>query len=605
MSEITHTSRLQEPDDELAFAQDTREVMVDIDHVSMEFNMASEKLNSLKEYAIAIARRKLFFESFTALDDITFQIKKGDVFGILGTNGSGKSTLLKIIAGVLDPSQGHVQVNGNVAPLIELGAGFDMELSARENIYLNGALLGYSKQFINEHFEDIVEFAEIRDFLEMPMKNYSSGMVARIAFAIATIIVPEILIVDEVLSVGDFMFQQKCEDRINELITQHGVTVLFVSHSNDQIERLCNKAVWIEKGHLRMIGTSAQVCNAYRVLGGRTGSKQSEERVFSALQQAQDAACAPVPSTVVGGDNQFLLATKAAWEGWHGQSMNNIVLVPDNAHVFSIASAGIAGALDAPIVPIKEDEVPGPVLQLIEAHQSARVIAMLPAAACEALAQDEEFLSVCRELVCIPCEEGCIGIRRAMLKYGLENGTWQGSSALLGHFSEPLPCFAAAPLAYARMAPFIITDTSRTCLEDDVLDALRSAGIDTLLAIGSIGQSPIAEHARSAGFTVVSVGDAQPGDECMAVARYLRDAMPGGASACVSSGMDAHWQDLIAAPSYAGKLDAPLLLVDTTSLDSVAGSLDLLGDMGARELSFIGTRGISPQERDLLARACR
>lgn len=181
----------------------------------------------------------------------------------MGTNGSGKSTILKIIAGVLEPSKGKCTVNGNIAPLIELGAGFDMDLSARENIYLNGALLGYSKDFINEHFDEIVEFAEVEKFLDMPLKNYSSGMVSRIAFAIATVIVPEILVVDEVLSVGDFMFQRKCENRITQLIEEHGVTVLIVSHSNDQIARLCNKAIWIEKGHTRLMGDAGYVARIY------------------------------------------------------------------------------------------------------------------------------------------------------------------------------------------------------------------------------------------------------------------------------------------------------------------------------------------------------
>lgn len=229
MTEIVNTSPLSSSTahDE---ASDTRPVMINVDHVSMVFNMASEQLNSLKEYAVAFAKHELMFKEFKAIDNVSFKVHKGDVFGILGTNGSGKSTMLKIIAGVLEPSAGSCNVNGNIAPLIELGAGFDFELTARENIYLNGALLGYSRKFINQHFDEIVEFAEIEKFLDMPMKNYSSGMVARIAFAIATVIVPDILIVDEVLSVGDFMFQQKCEQRISSLIKEHDVTVLIVSH---------------------------------------------------------------------------------------------------------------------------------------------------------------------------------------------------------------------------------------------------------------------------------------------------------------------------------------------------------------------------------------
>ena len=186
------------------------ETVIDIDSVSMIFNIASERLDNLKEYAIKIIKRELFYKEFKALNNITFQVAKGDVVGIVGTNGSGKSTLLKIIAGVLEPSEGSVSVTGSIAPLIELGAGFVMELSAKENIYLNGALLGYSKKFIQEHFDQIVSFAEIEEFLDMPLKNYSSGMVARIAFSIATVMIPDILIVDETLAVGDFHRRQQC-----------------------------------------------------------------------------------------------------------------------------------------------------------------------------------------------------------------------------------------------------------------------------------------------------------------------------------------------------------------------------------------------------------
>lgn len=240
------------------------EPVIVINHVSMVFNIASEQLNNLKEYFLAIVKRQLFFKAFTALDDIDFIVNRGERYGIVGTNGSGKSTLLKIIAGVLEPSQGRVAIGGTIAPLIELGAGFDMELTARENIYLNGALLGYSQKFIDERFDSIVDFAEVRDFLDMPMKNYSSGMVARVAFAVATATIPDILVVDEALSVGDFRFQEKCEKRINELVEEHGTTLLFVSHSIEQVERVCNKAVWIEKSKMRMIGDAEEVCEAYR-----------------------------------------------------------------------------------------------------------------------------------------------------------------------------------------------------------------------------------------------------------------------------------------------------------------------------------------------------
>lgn len=238
--------------------------MITLDHIGMSFNVANEQLNSLKEYFIKLVRRELVFREFTALQDIDLIINKGDVYGIVGTNGSGKSTLLKIIAGVLEPTKGTCSIRGTIAPLIELGAGFDQELTARENIYLNSALLGYSRQFVDNHFDEIVSFAEVEDFIDMPLKNYSSGMIARIAFSIATAIKPDILVVDEALSVGDFRFQEKCEQRIDDLVQNHNTTLLFVSHSTEQVERVCEKAIWIERGHMRMNGHVKEVCNAYR-----------------------------------------------------------------------------------------------------------------------------------------------------------------------------------------------------------------------------------------------------------------------------------------------------------------------------------------------------
>ena len=240
------------------------EPIVVINHVSMMFNIASEQLNSLKEYFLALVKGQLHFKEFMALNDIDFVVNQGDRYGIVGTNGSGKSTMLKIIAGVLEPTRGRVAIGGTIAPLIELGAGFDMELTARENIYLNGALLGYRKEFIDERFDDIVRFAELENFMDMPLKNYSSGMVARIAFAIATITEPDILIVDETLSVGDQFFQEKCERRIRELIDSNNVTVLLVSHSIELVERVCTRVCWIEKGQQKMIGPMEDVVAAYK-----------------------------------------------------------------------------------------------------------------------------------------------------------------------------------------------------------------------------------------------------------------------------------------------------------------------------------------------------
>lgn len=240
-----------------------QENAVELHDVEMHFNMSKEKLENIKEYFLKLVKRQLMFEDFIAVDKVSFDIKKGDVFGIVGLNGSGKSTTLKIISGILKPTKGTVETSGIIAPLIELGAGFDMELTARENIYLNGSVLGFSKKFMDEKFNDIVEFSEMQDFLDVPMKNYSSGMVARIGFAIATVTTPDILIVDEILSVGDFLFQQKCEERINAMM-HDDTTVIIVSHSIEQIERLCKHCLWLEKGKVKMIGPAQEVCNAYK-----------------------------------------------------------------------------------------------------------------------------------------------------------------------------------------------------------------------------------------------------------------------------------------------------------------------------------------------------
>ncbi len=236
--------------------------IIEVQDVSIMFNKSSEKVDSIKEYFVRLMKHQLMFEEFWALKNISLTIEKGDAVGIVGLNGSGKSTLLKIIAGVMKPTKGMVNVYGSVAPMIELGAGFDMDLSARENIYLNGAVLGYSRAEMREKAESILDFAELWDFVDVPLKNYSSGMVARLGFSIATAHTPDILIVDEVLGVGDYKFQEKCENRINEIVDT-GATVLFVSHSIQQVKKLCKHAVWLNKGQQMMYGDIEEVCAAY------------------------------------------------------------------------------------------------------------------------------------------------------------------------------------------------------------------------------------------------------------------------------------------------------------------------------------------------------
>lgn len=239
-------------------------MMISIKNVSMKFDLGIEKDNSFKNKFIAIfdKKRRRKKEYFWALNDVSFEVKKGEVVGLIGSNGAGKSTMLKVVSGVMKPTKGTVTINGTVAPMIELGAGFDLELTARENIYLNGAVLGYSEKFIDEKFDEIVEFSELKDFLDVPVKNFSSGMIAKLAFSISTVVSPEILIVDEILSVGDIKFQEKSMNKMMELI-KGGTTVLLVSHSLDSIKNICNKVVWLEHGKVIEIGPAKKVCDDY------------------------------------------------------------------------------------------------------------------------------------------------------------------------------------------------------------------------------------------------------------------------------------------------------------------------------------------------------
>jgi len=236
--------------------------IIEVENVSMRFNLYKEKVDSIKEYFIKLAKGTLHYEEFWALRDISFSLGKGDSLGLVGRNGSGKSTLLKLLAGVMKATSGSVRVGGSVAPLIELGAGFDMDLTAKENIYLNGAVLGYSKKEMDGHFDKIVEFSELEEFLDVPVKNFSSGMFARLGFSIATVGVPDVFIVDEILAVGDFKFQEKCQDRIQSML-KGGTTLLFVSHSAEQVMELCTKALWLDGGKMKMFGEVSHVCEAY------------------------------------------------------------------------------------------------------------------------------------------------------------------------------------------------------------------------------------------------------------------------------------------------------------------------------------------------------
>lgn len=237
--------------------------IIEVSNVSVRFNLEQEKTDTIKEYLLKLVKGQLHFNEFYALRDVSFNVERGDSLALIGTNGSGKSTMLKLIAGVLYPSRGKVSVKGSIAPLIELGAGFDIDLTARENIFLNGAVLGHSRAYMKKHFDEIVDFAEIEEFVDVPVKNFSSGMVARLGFSIATQVRADILVVDEILAVGDFLFQQKCYRRMEKMLSG-GTTLLFVSHDAEMVKKMCRRALWLNNGVMMDIGEAAAVCDKYR-----------------------------------------------------------------------------------------------------------------------------------------------------------------------------------------------------------------------------------------------------------------------------------------------------------------------------------------------------
>ena len=238
--------------------------MIEVRNVTMQYRITNDRISNIKEYIIKRLKKSLQFEYFTALDDVSFSVKRGEVLGLIGHNGAGKSTILKVISGIVRPTKGSVHIRGNIVPMLELGSGFDFDMTGRENIYLNGAILGYSEEFLKSKYDEIVEFSEIGQFIDLPLRNYSSGMIARLGFSIATVVEPEILIVDEVLAVGDANFQEKSKNRMMELMSG-GTTVLFVSHSLDQIRELCDHVIWMDHGKVKMYGQTQAVCDAYEI----------------------------------------------------------------------------------------------------------------------------------------------------------------------------------------------------------------------------------------------------------------------------------------------------------------------------------------------------
>lgn len=605
MPETVNTSFLGETSFSEEDPTASAETMIKVDDVSMVFNMASETMNNLKEYAIALARRELRFKEFRALDHVSLEVKKGDVFGILGTNGSGKSTLLKIIAGVLEPSEGTCTVNGSIAPLIELGAGFDMELTARENIYLNGALLGYPKKFIEEHFDEIVDFAEIANFLDMPLKNYSSGMVARIAFAIATVIVPEILIVDEVLSVGDFMFQQKCERRINTLIKEYGVTVLIVSHSNEQIERLCNKAVWIEKSHERISGNAHDVCQVYRMLGGHFGSAEAEQRIFDLLQQP-----APDRNGLVetfSGENRYSTPVKIL-ESLSKSEIDHIIIAPGLNHAVCMLANALSSLDDAPILLTRTESLPELVEHKLRETQPDKITVL----------GGENFISpqVITDIkrVCPTSDVQVINeqteerLSYAVYCQGREKG-W-GSKAILTYKEGLGDILCFLPYSYRNKIPLLFSVQTHT-IADDIQSLLCENNFKEILLLG--GQDV---------FDDKSVETLRQQNEKFT--RFCGED-PFDANALINSWIEQNdnvtniefetffvpiWNpaDILAAGPLTKKRKSIVLVEDTQNLDSVTRNLDVVISKRKTlsKLVFFGDHTqFSELDKDLMLKALK
>ena len=610
---------------------DDRESMIKVDDVTMVFNIASEQLNNLKEYAIAIARHELMFKEFKALQHISIDVKRGDVFGILGTNGSGKSTLMKVIAGVLDPTEGTCTVNGNIAPLIELGAGFDMDLTARENVYLNGALLGYSKKFIDENFDAIIEFAEVEDFLDMPLKNYSSGMVSRIAFAIATVIVPEILLVDEVLSVGDFMFQKKCENRIKELIDQHGVTVLIVSHSNEQIARLCNKAAWIEKGHMRMCGKAQDVCRVYGALGGRKGSSESETRIFDLLTNRDEHDEYPVNS-VFGGDpvesSVNLALARCKPKGGSvdnktvessvnlalarcnpkGDSVDNktAILVPNSTHINSVFAASLAQVFDAPVIQTRSDYTSAPVEHYLALNHPQRVLFVDCGKAAPVVLDRMRSLDWKPEIVDLSGDGFFPGFSLELINRGAEQGWW-GDTFVLMEFTDVAESVPTMPLLSSLHAPVLMTLASEGLGKaelDDILNRVDTLGFKRVLAIGPSLDQALIDIAREKIETIVLGREGTQFARSFEITKWAFEHRGSETcEICIASLDSTQWSYVFSCSGYLAPTNGVVMMEDSLDLDGINTCIDFLHDNAAAisDVTFTGsTSSFTESDYDLL-----
>lgn len=582
-----------------------KESMIIVDHVSMIFNMANERIQSLKEYFIKAVRRELMFKEFIAIDDVSFTVERGDVFGLVGSNGSGKSTMLKIIAGVLEPTKGSCTIKGSIAPLIELGAGFDMELSARENIYLNGALLGYSKQFIEEHFDSIVEFAEVGDFLEMPMKNYSSGMVARIAFAIATETVPDILIVDEVLSVGDFMFQKKCEKRITSLIEDHGVTVLIVSHDSKLIERLCNRAIWIEKGHTKAIGDAKEICDLYRVLGGNSNDPRSQEIVRKIFDS--NVEIDPRRIHTISAEDRYHAAAKICKMATDLVKSEYVVLASgENPNTCFIANS-LSGLLECPMLLVKNDSVPSVTLDALSAIKPKRTIIVSEKNDIEEQVLKQVRAEIGYE-VNLVTGNSLSSVSLNTFLFGSELGFMWSKTAAVTHKDCVADHNAFSLYTYSNKVPVFFNIGPGTI--DDHVEEILSASMNELLIIGGFISYPeecIRKIVSNNPSIITERFYAENGYEAsILIAKWIiaRNQNISLSNIFISSVWSP--EDTLAIGQFASKEKNIILMEDPQELDSVVSTFDFLLDHKTEidTLTFIGNNDQYEElDKELLVKA--
>ena len=504
----------------------------------------------------------------------------------------------------MDPSKGKCVTQGNIAPLIELGAGFDMELTARENIYLNGALLGYPKKFIEDHFQEIVEFAEIENFLDIPLKNYSSGMVARIAFSIATAVVPDILIVDEVLAVGDTMFQQKCERRISTLINDHNVTVLIVSHDTNQIERLCNKAVWIEKGHMRMIGSAKEVCNVYRLVGGHRGSKESENEILTILNTPMESSARY--TSFLTGDSPSNITVKLARTNFKSPATLIIVSERESALIFS--SMSLSSELMAPIITCANGYLTDAACEYIAETQPQEIITV----SCKneltdsfytelsnLLVSDTQITKICEETVSQTSEQ----LIRFLLRYKNKSDT-----VLLSYVDCTGDLLSLSAFAYKTKSPIVYCDENNK-VSDTIIKSILDSSFKRLLLVGGpeYFSHEFATRFEVQGMEVVRICGNGPYFANQQINTWLMENRflpnkPTTALVC-------SWQDpsyALTIGQYAGINDIPIILEDPADLDSVHLILQFIKERGAtiQSLYFVdnGTN-YKEQDKDLIEKA--